>query len=52
MGGNGMWRESTCGGRITQTACDARRVRSELSEMLAVLVVPAVLLSGVYFFFA
>ena len=42
-----MLTESTSAGQSTQAARDARRVTSELTEMLAVLVVPALLLSGV-----
>lgn len=34
-----------------QAVHDARRVASELTEMLAVLVIPAMLLSGINLFF-
>ena len=46
-----MLPETTSAGQLTQAARDARRVASELAEMLAVLVVPAVLLSGANLFF-
>ena len=46
-----MSTESRSGGQLPQAARDARRVTSELTEMLAVLVVPAMLLSGVNLFF-
>ena len=46
-----MARESTKGRQLHQAARDARRVTSELGEMLAVLVFPAILLSGLNLFF-
>lgn len=46
-----MAQQGTNGGRLPQAAGDARRVTSELTEMLAVLVLPAMLLSGINLFF-
>ena len=46
-----MDQHGTSGTPLPETARDAHRVTSELTEMLAVLVVPAMLLSGVNLFF-
>lgn len=43
--------ESMNGRQLPQAARDTRRVVSELTEMLAVVVVPAMLLSGFSLFF-
>jgi len=46
-----MAKQGTNGRELPQAASDARRVKSELAEMLAVLVVPAMFLSGFNLFF-
>ena len=46
-----MARDSASGRQLPQATDDARRVMSELTEMLAVLVAPALLLSGLSLFF-
>lgn len=38
--------------RLPQAAHDTRKVASEIGEMLAVLVCPAILLSGINLFFS
>ena len=44
-------REGNSSRQLPQAARDARRVASELAEMLAVLVVPGLLLSGINLLF-
>ena len=46
-----MDQQGKSGSALPQAARDARRVASELSEMLAVVVAPAILLSGFSLFF-
>ena len=46
-----MFSENREMGGTPQRVSDSRAVAGELSELLAVLVVPALLLSGVSFFF-
>ncbi|HYD11649.1 MAG TPA: hypothetical protein VEC11_02250 [Allosphingosinicella sp.] len=42
-----MEQQGTNGCELPQAVCDARRVTSELTEMLAMLVLPAMFLAGV-----
>lgn len=46
-----MFGEDQDEGAAPERASDSRAVAGELTEMLAVLVIPALLLSGVRFFF-